>query len=278
MSATDAAGALADGEKIARARALGLHPRAALEGNDAYPFFEKLDITYTANLDFAGGPFNKVVFTDLFKLKDGADYSVPGLLLEAQDHLDEAGRLIGAAPPQNLRFGGLLQGNLYQGPVGGSFSILDPSARRTALSARKWPTFQDGTQVKGITHRWKYTVYFRPSVTDNDFPPSWTSPESANSETVLTATIPPKVAVFTVSADGLSTNRVQSASVTVRYTASSAQGGVPTIKAAKLRPGGPDKRLYFYDEAPKTNLPCEYQYTLIYNDRPPHTRDRKSVV
>jgi hydroxypyruvate reductase len=39
---TDAAGALADGETIARARALGLHPRAALEGNDAYPFFEKL--------------------------------------------------------------------------------------------------------------------------------------------------------------------------------------------------------------------------------------------
>jgi len=39
---TDAAGAIADGETCARALALGLNPRAALDGNDAYPFFEKL--------------------------------------------------------------------------------------------------------------------------------------------------------------------------------------------------------------------------------------------
>jgi hydroxypyruvate reductase len=39
---TDAAGAIADGETVARARAQGLNPRAALEGNDAYPFFERL--------------------------------------------------------------------------------------------------------------------------------------------------------------------------------------------------------------------------------------------
>ncbi len=39
---TDAAGAIVDGETCARAHALGLHPRAALVGNDAYPLFEKL--------------------------------------------------------------------------------------------------------------------------------------------------------------------------------------------------------------------------------------------
>ncbi len=39
---TDAAGALADGDTISRAIALGLQPRAALDGNDAYPFFERL--------------------------------------------------------------------------------------------------------------------------------------------------------------------------------------------------------------------------------------------
>jgi glycerate 2-kinase len=39
---TDAAGAIADGETCARALALGLQPRAALDRNDAYPFFEKL--------------------------------------------------------------------------------------------------------------------------------------------------------------------------------------------------------------------------------------------
>jgi hydroxypyruvate reductase len=39
---TDAAGALADGETVARALALALKPRAALDGNDAYPFFERL--------------------------------------------------------------------------------------------------------------------------------------------------------------------------------------------------------------------------------------------
>jgi hydroxypyruvate reductase len=35
---TDAAGAIVDGETIARARQLGLDPYAALENNDAYPF------------------------------------------------------------------------------------------------------------------------------------------------------------------------------------------------------------------------------------------------
>ncbi len=240
------------------------------------PFFEKLDITYTANLDFAGGPFNKVVFTDIFKLKDGTNYSVPGLLLESQDNLDQQGRLIGAAPPANLRFGGLLQGNLYQGPIGGSFNILDPSARRVSYLSRSWPTHEDGSAVKGVTHRWKYTVYFRPSVKDIDFPPSWASPESINSETVLTATIPPKVAVFTVSADGLNMTRVAGALVRVRYTASLAHRGeeyAETIKATKVRPGGPDKRLYFYDDDPKVNLPCKYQYTILYTDAPPYTSE-----
>jgi glycerate 2-kinase len=39
---TDAAGAIADGDTCARALAAGLNPRAALDANDAYPFFEKL--------------------------------------------------------------------------------------------------------------------------------------------------------------------------------------------------------------------------------------------
>ena len=39
---TDAAGAYADGDTVARARAAGLDPAAALEANDAYPFFEAL--------------------------------------------------------------------------------------------------------------------------------------------------------------------------------------------------------------------------------------------
>jgi hydroxypyruvate reductase len=39
---TDAAGAWADGQTVARARAAGLDPRAALGGHDAYPFFERL--------------------------------------------------------------------------------------------------------------------------------------------------------------------------------------------------------------------------------------------
>ena len=39
---TDAAGALGDGDTVARAIALGLRPRAALDANDAYPFFERL--------------------------------------------------------------------------------------------------------------------------------------------------------------------------------------------------------------------------------------------
>jgi hydroxypyruvate reductase len=40
---TDAAGAWADGATLARARALGLDPRAALARNDAYRFFAPLD-------------------------------------------------------------------------------------------------------------------------------------------------------------------------------------------------------------------------------------------
>jgi len=40
---TDAAGAVADGATIERARALGLSARRALAGNDAYPFFAALD-------------------------------------------------------------------------------------------------------------------------------------------------------------------------------------------------------------------------------------------
>jgi len=39
---TDAAGAVVTGETIARARALGLDPLAALEANDSYPFFDAL--------------------------------------------------------------------------------------------------------------------------------------------------------------------------------------------------------------------------------------------
>lgn len=39
---TDAAGALADGQTIARARALGLDPRGALQANDSYAFFQTL--------------------------------------------------------------------------------------------------------------------------------------------------------------------------------------------------------------------------------------------
>jgi hydroxypyruvate reductase len=39
---TDAAGAIADGETCARARALGLDPEAHLADNDAYPFFQRL--------------------------------------------------------------------------------------------------------------------------------------------------------------------------------------------------------------------------------------------
>ena len=39
---TDGAGAVVTGETAARARALGLDPRAALEANDSYPFFDAL--------------------------------------------------------------------------------------------------------------------------------------------------------------------------------------------------------------------------------------------
>ena len=40
---TDAAGALADGDTVARARDLGLVAREALDRNDSYRFFEQLD-------------------------------------------------------------------------------------------------------------------------------------------------------------------------------------------------------------------------------------------
>jgi len=40
---TDAAGAIVTGETVARARAMGLDPRAALEANDSYAFFDALD-------------------------------------------------------------------------------------------------------------------------------------------------------------------------------------------------------------------------------------------
>ena len=40
---TDAAGAIADGTTLARARELGLDAHAALADNDAYRFFERLD-------------------------------------------------------------------------------------------------------------------------------------------------------------------------------------------------------------------------------------------
>jgi hydroxypyruvate reductase len=39
---TDAAGAIATGETVAHARALGLDPQAALDANDSYPFFDAL--------------------------------------------------------------------------------------------------------------------------------------------------------------------------------------------------------------------------------------------
>lgn len=39
---TDAAGAVVDGTTVARAEAMGLDPRSALDENNAYPFFQKL--------------------------------------------------------------------------------------------------------------------------------------------------------------------------------------------------------------------------------------------
>ena len=43
---TDAAGAFVDGTTVARAEALGLNPSGALDGNDAYPFFQSLGDLY----------------------------------------------------------------------------------------------------------------------------------------------------------------------------------------------------------------------------------------
>jgi hydroxypyruvate reductase len=39
---TEAAGALADHTTVQRAEAMSLNPKAHLENNDAYPFFQKL--------------------------------------------------------------------------------------------------------------------------------------------------------------------------------------------------------------------------------------------
>ena len=40
---TEAAGAMADGQTVARAQSLGLQPEVFLRRNDAYPLFEALD-------------------------------------------------------------------------------------------------------------------------------------------------------------------------------------------------------------------------------------------
>ena len=47
---TDAAGAVVDGDSLARARATGLDPEVALAANDAYPFFDRLgDLVVTGS-------------------------------------------------------------------------------------------------------------------------------------------------------------------------------------------------------------------------------------
>jgi glycerate 2-kinase len=63
---TDAAGAIATGETVARAQALGLDPQAALDANDSYPFFEALgDLILT-------GPTGTNVNDLLFVLAEAA--------------------------------------------------------------------------------------------------------------------------------------------------------------------------------------------------------------
>ncbi len=63
---TDAAGALADGTTLDRARALGLDPRRSLDANDAYPFFSALtDLIFT-------GPTNTNV-NDLYLVLVGQE-------------------------------------------------------------------------------------------------------------------------------------------------------------------------------------------------------------
>ncbi len=58
---TDSAGAVATGETVARARALGLDPWAALEANDSYTFFEPLgDLIHTGP---TGTNVNDLLFT-----------------------------------------------------------------------------------------------------------------------------------------------------------------------------------------------------------------------
>ena len=67
---TDAAGAIATGETIARARALGLDPQAALETNDSYPFFDSLgDLIFTGP---TGTNVNDLLFI-LVENHQGAD-------------------------------------------------------------------------------------------------------------------------------------------------------------------------------------------------------------
>jgi glycerate 2-kinase len=62
---TDAAGAIATGETVARAEALGLDSQAALDANDSYPFFEALgDLILT-------GPTGTNVNDLLFVLVEG---------------------------------------------------------------------------------------------------------------------------------------------------------------------------------------------------------------
>jgi glycerate 2-kinase len=62
---TDAAGAIATGATVARARALGLDPQAALDANDSYPFFDALgDLILT-------GPTGTNVNDLLFVLVEG---------------------------------------------------------------------------------------------------------------------------------------------------------------------------------------------------------------
>ena len=78
---------------------------------------------------------------------------------------------------------------------------------------------------------------------------------------MLVATIPPKVAVFTVTADGLETETVRAVAVKVRYTRNGGDGvDDPVGQAQAGRPGCP---VLFFRE-PEDRPACEYEYTLIY--------------
>lgn len=63
---TDAAGALADGQTVARARALGLDPRAALRRNDSYQFFQAL-----SDLIVTGATRTNLMDLYLFLISEG---------------------------------------------------------------------------------------------------------------------------------------------------------------------------------------------------------------